>query len=104
VYVLRDLTDYLSYQRVVLPGYTYLQDVIRRALSFERQLLSEALNQFITPDDEAMLDTMFSDDDGLHAVNSIKHHPRDFSHKQLQVEIERGQQIRVSADSLDNDI
>jgi len=29
-----------------------------------------------------------------HAVTSIKHHPRDFSHKQLLVEIERGHQIR----------
>ena len=94
VYVLRDLIDHLRHQRVVLPGYTHLQDVVRRALSFERQRLSEALDQFITPDDEVMLDALLSDDDGLHAVTSIKHHPRDFSHKQLLVEIERGHQIR----------
>ena len=36
VYVLRDLVDYLRQQRIVLPGYTYLQDVVRRALAFER--------------------------------------------------------------------
>jgi TnpA family transposase len=94
VYVLRDLIDHLRHQRVVLPGYTHLQDVVRRALSFERQRLSEALDQFIAPDDEVMLDALLSDDDGLHAVTSIKHHPRDFSHKQLLVEIERGHQIR----------
>lgn len=93
-YVLRDLTDYLRHQRIVLPGYSYLQDVVRHALSFERKRLSEALEQFITPDDEAMLDALLSDDDGLHAVTSIKHHPRDFSHNQLLAEIERGHQIR----------
>ena len=94
VYVLRDLMDYLRYQRIVLPGYTYLQDVVRRALSFERKRLSEALDRFITLGDETLLDALLSDDDGLHAVTSIKHYPRDFSHKQLLAEIERGHQIR----------
>lgn len=94
VYVLRDLIDHLRYQRIVLPGYTYLQDVVRRALSFERTRLSEALGQFITTADAAMLDALLSNDDGLHAVTAINHHPRDFSHKQLLAEIERGVQIR----------
>ena len=94
VYVLRELTDHLRNQRIVLPGYTYLQDVVRRALLFERKRLSDALEQCITPDDEAMLDALLSDDDGLHTVTSIKHHPRDFSNKQLLAEIERGHQIR----------
>jgi hypothetical protein len=94
VCVLRDLTDYICHRRIILPGYTYLQDVVRRALSFERKRLSEALKQFITLGDEAMLDALLSDDDGLHAVTSIKHHPRDFSHNQLLTEIERGHQIR----------
>lgn len=44
VYVLRDLVDYLRQSRTVLPGYTYLQDVVRRALAFERIRVSDALN------------------------------------------------------------
>ncbi len=94
IYVLRDLIDHLHYQRIVLPGYSYLQDVVRRALSFERKRLSEALSQFITPVDEAVLDALLSNNDGLYAVTSIKHYPRDFSHKQLLAEIERGHRIR----------
>jgi TnpA family transposase/CheY-like chemotaxis protein len=95
VYVLRELVDYLRQQRIVLPGYTYLQDLVRQALSFERSRLSEALSAFITPQDAVLLDALLRDDDGLHAVTAIKHHPRDFSHKQLLAEIERGQQIQV---------
>jgi CheY-like chemotaxis protein len=95
VYVLRELVDYLRQQRIVLPGYTYLQDLVRQALSFERSRLSEALSAFITPQDAVLLDALLRDDDGLHAVTEIKHHPRDFSHKQLLAEIERGQQIQV---------
>lgn len=94
VYVLRDLVDRLRQQRIVLPGYTYLQDVVRRALLFERHRLSDALNTSMTKEDKRMLDRLLSDVDGLHAVTSIKHHPRDFSHKQLLSEIDRGQQLR----------
>lgn len=94
VYVLRDLVDYLRQRRIVLPGYSHLQDVVRRALSFERSRLAEALNSLLTLDDTKCLDRLLLDDDGLYAITAIKHHPRDFSHKQLLAEIERGHQIR----------
>ena len=94
VYVLRDLVDYLRQQRIVLPGYTYLQDVVRRALAFERDRLSDALAQSMTPADRRLLDALLRDDEGLHAVTSIKHHLRDFSHQQLLAEISRGEQLR----------
>ncbi|MBX2823386.1 MAG: DUF4158 domain-containing protein, partial [Gammaproteobacteria bacterium] len=93
LYVLRDLIDRLRQQRIVLPGYTYLQDVVRRALSFERNRLSETLAASMTHDDKKLLDRLLRDDDGLHAVTAIKHHPRDFSHKQIITEIERGEQL-----------
>ena len=94
VYVLRDLVDHLRQQRVVLPGYTYLQDVVRRALAFERDRLSEAMTRTMTPADKRQLDALLQDSDGLHAVTSIKHHPRDFSNRQLLAEIDRGDQLR----------
>ncbi|MFT5446565.1 MAG: TnpA family transposase [Gammaproteobacteria bacterium] len=94
LYVLRDLVDHLRHRQVVLPGYSYLQDIVQRALSFERNRLSEALRDAMTPADEALLDSLLSDDHGLHTVTSLKHDPRDFSHKQLLTEIERGEQIR----------
>lgn len=94
VYVLRVLVDRLRHQRLVLPGYTYLQDVVRRALLFERDRLSEALSKSMTRDDKRLLDRLLGDDDGLHAVTTIKHHPRDFSHQQLLSEIQRGEQLR----------
>ncbi|MFK7997405.1 MAG: hypothetical protein AB8B87_24980 [Granulosicoccus sp.] len=47
----------------------------------------------MTRDDKQLLDRLLRDDDGLHAVTAIKHHPRDFSHKQIITEIERGEQL-----------
>jgi len=94
LYVLRDLVDYLRRERIVLPGYSFLQDVVRRALSFERNRLSEALDHAMTAEDVALLDSLLSDDDGLHTITSLKHHPRDFSHQQLLAEIDRGEKIQ----------
>jgi hypothetical protein len=94
VYVLRDIVDRLRKQRIVLPGYTYLQDVVRRALLFERNRLLGGLAASMTREDQRILYRLLSDDDGLHAVTSIKHYPRDFSHQQVLAEIERGGQLR----------
>ena len=98
VYILRDLVDALRQQRIVLPGYTYLQDVVRRALALERDRLSDALERAMSREDKRMLDALLRDDDGLHAVTTIKHHPRDFSHQQLLEEILRGDQLRALYD------
>ena len=80
--------------RIVLPGYTYLQDLVRRALTFERHRISGALSELISDDDMRLLARLLQDDKGLHAITAIKHQPRDFSHKQLLAEIERGRRIR----------
>ena len=48
----------------------------------------------ITDEDRLLLDLLLKDDNGLHAITAIKHQPRDFSHKQLLAEIERGRRIR----------
>lgn len=94
VFVLRDLVDQLRQQRIVLAGYTYLQDVVRRALVFERDWLSDALSRALSADDRRRLDVLLRDHDGLHAITSIKHPLRDFSHRQLLNEIDREERLQ----------
>jgi hypothetical protein len=45
VYVLRELIDHVRQRRIVLPGYTFLQDVVSRALTFERRRVAEVLGE-----------------------------------------------------------
>lgn len=94
VYVLRELVDYLRQRRIVLPGYSLLQDIITRALTLERRRLTNTLGNLIGEDHEAALDRLLTDPDGLHAITNIKHEPQDFSHKQLLAEVRRGEQVR----------
>ena len=65
VFVLRELADFMRLNRIVLPGYTYLQDVVRRALAFERHRLSDALIELIAVDVTQLLDRLLEDDDGV---------------------------------------
>ena len=94
VYVLRQLIDHLRQQRIVLPGYSFLQDVVSRALTFERRRIAEVLRTHIETDQQIALDRLLTDHTGLYAITAIRHEPRDFSHKQLLAEISRGEQIR----------
>lgn len=94
LYVMRDLIDYLRRERIVLPGYTTLQDIVRSALSAERHRLAVALDGAITAEEEVSLTELFANDAGLHAVTQLKHNPKDFSHKQLVIELSRGKRLR----------
>ncbi|MBT4520665.1 MAG: Tn3 family transposase [Halieaceae bacterium] len=94
LYIMRDLVDFLRRERVVLPGYTTLQDIVRSALTIERQRLSSVLERTISAEEEALLNGVFASTDGLHAVTALKHDPKDFSHKQLNMEVTRGKRLR----------
>jgi hypothetical protein len=95
VYVLRELVDLLRRERVVLPGYTYFQDVVRGALAFERKCLAGALEGLMSTEEARSIDRLLADDKGLHQITTIKRQPRDFTYRQLLREIERGQQLRT---------
>jgi TnpA family transposase len=95
VYVLRELVDLLRRERVVLPGYTYLQDLVREALAFERKRLAGALEGLMSLDAAKSIDRLLTDDEGLHQITTIKRQPRDFTYRQLLREIERGQQLQA---------
>jgi hypothetical protein len=61
IYVLRELVDLLRRERVVLPGYTYLQDLVREALAFERKRLGGALEGLMRDEDTKSIDRLLAD-------------------------------------------
>jgi hypothetical protein len=95
VYVLRELVELLPRERVVLPGYTILQNMVRGALAFERKRLAGAFEGLIDAEEATSLDRLLGDDEGLHQITTIKRQPRDFSYQRLLAETERGQQLRA---------
>jgi TnpA family transposase len=89
IYILREVLQYLATRRIVAPGYTFLQDLVSRVVTKERQRITHLLGQAITPDIEKHLQALLESDEGLYQLTILKHEPKDFSHKELRQEGER---------------
>lgn len=89
VHILREVLQYLTAQRMVAPGYRYLQDLVSRVVTGERNRITRLLGRAITPEVEKRLQALLESDEGLYQLTILKHEPKDFSHKELRQEGER---------------
>jgi hypothetical protein len=89
VYILREALNYLEKQRVVAPGYTFLQDMMGRVVTGERQRLTQLLERALTPTVERQLDALLEADEGMYRIRTLKHEPRSFSYQEMRQEVER---------------
>jgi hypothetical protein len=58
IFILREVLQYLTNQRIVAPGYTYLQDMVGRIVSGERRRIIRLLGQALTPAVEQQLEAL----------------------------------------------
>ena len=89
IFILREVFQYLTNQRIVAPGYTYLQDMVSRTVSSERQRITHLLRQALTPAVEQQLEKLLQADEGMYRISTLKHEPRDFSYGELRQEVGR---------------
>jgi len=89
IFILREVLQYLTHQRVVAPGYTYLQDLIGRTVSGERRRITHLLGQALTPSVEQQLEALLLADEGMYRISILKHEPKDFSYGELRQEVGR---------------
>jgi Tn3 transposase DDE domain/Domain of unknown function (DUF4158) len=91
VYILRESLQYLKQQRIVMPIYTFLQDMVGRVVSAERRRVSNLLSDALTTEISQQLDALLCADESMYRVSILKHEPKDFSYKELRQESERRQ-------------
>ena len=94
VYVFRELVHYMAEQRIVAPGYTYMQDMVGQALTYEQQRLTTVVSQYLDPSAVDHLNRLLEDAPGLYEITRLKREPRDFSAGEIKREIRRGEQIK----------
>ena len=87
IFILREALQYLTNQRIVAPGYTYLQDMVGRTVSGERQRITRLLGQALTPAVEQQLEALLEADEGMYRISVLKHEPKDFSYGELRQEV-----------------
>jgi TnpA family transposase len=98
IYVFRELMRYLAEQRVVAPGYSTMQDIVGSALAHEQRRLAGIMDEQIDASAKAALNRLLEDTRGLHEITLLKRDPRDFSHREIRREAERGEEMRALYD------
>lgn len=95
IYLFQSLIHYLELQKIVVPGYSFLQDIVSQTLSLERKRITEIIEQSLEESTRAFLNDLYVNRDGVYAITALKHEPKDFSLKELKKEIVRSQSLAV---------
>src|SRR5713226_4925721 len=94
IYIFRELLHHLTAQRLVAPGYSFLQDLVSKALRAEQHRLITLIGQQLTPTDTQALQPLLDDTDGHYGITRLKREPKDFSWREMRQEIERSAQLQ----------
>ncbi len=89
IYILRETLQYLTNQRLIAPGYTYLQDMVSRVVTGERRRITGLLEKAMTPDVDKQLEALLESEEGMYRISLLKHEPKDFSYRELRQEVGR---------------
>jgi len=95
VYIFREIIQYLLAQRIVLPSYTVLQDLVGKVLTEEQQRLMHVLQTNLAPHERAACDALLVETDGHYPLTQLKHTPKDISLGEMRRELGRGAQLRA---------
>ena len=98
IFIFREIIHFLEAHRIILPGYSFLQDIVSQSLIAEDRRLKIILQNKLTAADIERLDELFSDSahstDELYEITNLKREPRDFTLSEIRREIERGVKIK----------
>jgi TnpA family transposase len=94
VFVFRELLHYLKEQRIVAPGYSFMQDTVSQALTHEQERLAAVISHRLDRSHREALDRLLEDAPELYEITQLRREPKDFSASEIQREIRRGEQIR----------
>ena len=89
VYIMREVLQHLESQRVVIPGYSYLQDMVGRTVTSERNRITALLEAALTPAVREQLDALLEADENMYRISALKREAKDFSYNELRQEVER---------------
>lgn len=91
VYIFRQIINYLELSRIVLPGYSTLQDIVSKAITFEKKR-TETLIKKMPVEIKIELSALLLNN-SLYEVTLLRKDPKDFSYSQMKTEIKKQKSI-----------
>ena len=95
IYIFRELLRHLETERLVAPGYSFLQDIVGQAIGAEQDRLVTLVKRQLSKPETAALTQLIEDAPGLYEITQLKREPRDFSLGEIKLEISRCEQIQA---------
>ncbi|HEY1016901.1 MAG TPA: Tn3 family transposase, partial [Herpetosiphonaceae bacterium] len=94
-YLVRVVLQYFAAERIMLPGYSYLQEeIIGQAITHEEDRLVDILHTHLTHDDCAQLETLFLERDGWYQLTRLRRVPKDLGRGELRTERDRADDLQ----------
>jgi hypothetical protein len=90
IYIFREIMNYLSEQRIIVPGYSFMQETVGKTITYEQNRLVTMLQNHLSPSTIKALKRLLEDSSGLYEITLLKHEPKDFSSTEIKHEMERG--------------
>ena len=95
IFIFREIMNYLSEQSIVIPGYSFMQETVGKAITHEQNRLIVMMQNHLKQPDIDSLKRLLEDSQGLYEITQLKHEPKDFSAGEIRSEMERGKQIKT---------
>jgi TnpA family transposase len=94
VYIFRELLHHLDEHRIVAPSYSFLQELVSKALTAEQHRVTTIVRRALTVADTEALEYLLEEGAGLYALTQLKREPKDFSAGAMKHERQRGEQLQ----------
>lgn len=91
--ICRELIRHLQQQRIVLPGYRFLQETLSQVLADEQSRLAQIVREHLGEPDIEALKQLLANTQGLYEITQLKQEPRNFKEGEIKYELRRGQQL-----------
>ena len=89
VYIFRELLHHLDEHRIVAPSYSFLQELVSKALTAEQHRVTTIVRRALTVADTEALEHLL-EEGYLYALTQLKREPKDFSAGAMKHERQRG--------------
>lgn len=94
IYIFREIMNYLTEHNIVVPGYSFMQETVGKAITYEQNRLITMMQNYLTLPDIKALTVLLEDSSSLYEITQLKREPKDFSASEIKREINRGKQIQ----------
>lgn len=72
IFIFREIMNYLNEKRIVVPGYSFIQETVSQAITFEQNRLTAIMQNHLKQPDIQALKALLEDAQGLYEITLLK--------------------------------